>query len=40
MECRRDGGLGDLRALTDDIICRILGGLQMQEVARLACVSR
>ncbi|GAQ84534.1 Phosphatidylserine-specific receptor PtdSerR [Klebsormidium nitens] len=39
MDWRRNSGLGNLRVLTDDIICRILGGLHMQEVERLACVS-
>lgn len=40
MDWRRHDALGDLRVLTDDIICRILGMLEIQDVARLSCASR
>ena len=40
MDWRREGGLGNLRVLTDDVLYRILGRLDMQEVGLMACVSR
>ncbi|KAH7524352.1 hypothetical protein FEM48_Zijuj06G0110300 [Ziziphus jujuba var. spinosa] len=36
---RRPGALGDLRVLTDELICAILEYLSPRDVARLACVS-